>query len=429
VTTPERGDDGADASPTPPPATDVLERLSTDEWSALLPHLRRALHDLEGPAVTPVVERLRASPSSKLVAGRLRRDLARLVSSDGPLWWALRERLSALETAPPWRAALLGDERPPDAPAAPGPSPAGAEQPPAGSGSLARGDAGRVDALTAEVARLRERVRTVRRERDEARRRVAGETARAEGLERDLTAAREALALARADRQAAEAALAAAEQERRRAVDRERRRQDARREELAAQLAELRRAEQARQADERRRTEDQARARDRASRQAAASRSAAEDSPGRLVPGRPSRLPRNVAPGTTEAARLLLHPGRLVLVDGYNVTLQHRPQLDLEGQRTWLIQQLATLVVRRRVRPTVVFDGERAGGARPPTGLRDVAVRFTDEGISADDELVLDVEATDEPVTVVTDDRELTARLRASGADVVGTRSFLGALG
>jgi hypothetical protein len=419
VTRAARGDDEPDASP-PPPVAEVLERLSTDDWAALLPHVRRALHDLEGPAVTPVVERLRASPPSRLVAGRLRRDLARLVSADGPLWWALRDRLAALEPAPPWRGVVLG-EVPPDAADASGP-------PSREAGPDGPDEARRLEALTAEVARLRERLRLVRRERDEARRRVAGETARADGLERELAAARDALASAQVDRRAAEAALAAAEEERTRAVDRERRRQDARRDELAAQLADLRRAEQVRQADERRRTEERQRARDRAS-QAAARERAGQQAQGRLVPGRPSRLPRNVAPGTTEAARLLLHPGRLVLVDGYNVTLQHRPHLDLEGQRTWLVQQLATLAVRRRVRPTVVFDGERAGGARPAAGLRDVVVRFTDEGISADDELVLDVEATDEPVTVVTDDRELTARLRASGADVVDTRSFLGALG
>jgi predicted RNA-binding protein with PIN domain len=77
----------------------------------------------------------------------------------------------------------------------------------------------------------------------------------------------------------------------------------------------------------------------------------------------------------------------------------------------------------------VVFDGERAGGGRPLAGTREVEVRFTHAGITADDEVVLAVEATDEPVLVVTDDRELQLRVRASGADVVGTGPFLWAVG
>jgi predicted RNA-binding protein with PIN domain len=81
------------------------------------------------------------------------------------------------------------------------------------------------------------------------------------------------------------------------------------------------------------------------------------------------------------------------------------------------------------VRPVVYFDGEEAGGGRPRTGTREVEVRFTPAGITADDELVLAVEATDEPVLVVTDDRELRARLLASGADVIGTAPFLWAAG
>ncbi|MCC5947677.1 MAG: NYN domain-containing protein [Nitriliruptoraceae bacterium] len=143
--------------------------------------------------------------------------------------------------------------------------------------------------------------------------------------------------------------------------------------------------------------------------------------------GRPSRLPAEVVAGTTEAARLLLHRGRRVLVDGYNVTKQHQGSLTLEGQRAWLVRLLATLVARRGVAPTIVFDGQVSSGGRPPMGAREVAVVFTPAGITADDEIVLAVDATDEPIVVVSDDRELVARVRALGADVLDTRSFLGA--
>ena len=53
-------------------------------------------------------------------------------------------------------------------------------------------------------------------------------------------------------------------------------------------------------------------------------------------------------------------------------------------------------------------------------------MRFTGAGVTADDEIVLAVEGTDEPVAVVTDDRELSARVAVAGADVIGTTSFLG---
>lgn len=129
--------------------------------------------------------------------------------------------------------------------------------------------------------------------------------------------------------------------------------------------------------------------------------------------------------GTTEAARLLLHPGRLVLVDGYNVTLRHRDHVDLEAQRTWLVRTLATFVARVPIRPVVVFDGA-AAAARGVPPARGVEVRFTPEGVIADDEIVLAVEATDEPVVVVTDDTELRARVAALGADVVPTANLLG---
>ncbi len=74
-----------------------------------------------------------------------------------------------------------------------------------------------------------------------------------------------------------------------------------------------------------------------------------------------------------------------------------------------------------------MFDGQASGGSRPPAA-RDVQVVFSDAGVTADDEVVMAVVGTDEPVVVITDDRELAARVRVHGADVVDTRSFLGVL-
>jgi hypothetical protein len=406
---------GATGEPPSPPDAAALEALDSDRWAALLPWLRRALQGLEGPTVTPAVARLRSAPTSRLAGGRMRRDLARLVAAGGPLWAVLVDQLRA-EPAPSDDLAWLLGEGPP-----PGPSTAPARSP----GTPPRPvDAGE------ELERLRERLRTAGAKRDAARRQAEGEAARAASLEQELAAVRSALARTQQERDEARDEVARAQAEQQRAVERERRRQQGRVGELEAELVALRRRDEQLRAELRRRDEREERLRAQAGRRSADDLTEpADDGDDRFVSGRPSRLPPGVVQGTTEAARFLLHRGRRVLVDGYNVTKTHRPQLDLEAQRSWLVLRVAELAARHGVRPTVVFDGQQGGGARPAAAWRGVAVRFTTAGITADDELVLDVEATDEPVTVVTDDQELTRRLRVSGADVIGTRAFVGIVG
>ncbi len=135
-------------------------------------------------------------------------------------------------------------------------------------------------------------------------------------------------------------------------------------------------------------------------------------------------------PDTTEAVGLLLHAGRLVLVDGYNVTRSHRDDLDLEGQRRWLVNLVAGAAAARRIEPHVVFDGHATDGPGSSRRERGVVVVFTPQGVTADDDLVFEVEAVDpaRPVTVVTDDRELRERLAPYRVDLVSTGGFLGAL-
>jgi hypothetical protein len=404
----EDHDGTVDDEPTPPTAA-ALETLDSDRWAALLPLLRRALNDLEGPAVTSQVERLRAAPTSRLAGGRPRRDLGRLVAAGGPLWTVLLEQLRQAPVPDELAWLLHGD---------PPPQQATTSEPAVTT---------RTEDTAEELARLRKRLRTAGDKRDAARRQAEGEAARAAALEQELAAARRAVAQAERERDAAREELAGAAADQQRSVDRERRRQQGRIAELEAEVANLRRRDEEWRTELRRRDEREERLRAQVDK-----RPADEPAPpgaDRFVPGRPSQLPDEVWPGTTEAARLLLHPGRLLLVDGYNVTRTHRPQLDLEAQRSWLILRLGELAARNKVRPQIVFDGQHSGGARPASAWRGVAVRFTAAGITADDELVLDVEATDEPVTVVTDDRELTRRLRAGGADVIGTRAFLGVIG
>jgi hypothetical protein len=415
VTSSAGAGEGADVAPSAPaPSTAALAALPSDAAAWLLPHVRAALHALEPTDVTPVVRRLRAAPTGKLAGGRVRRELDGLLAAGGPAWRAVVARVRDASDVPPSIARLLAPGAGDDAPAPvtePRPAP---PRPVTGSAS--------------EEDRLRTRLREVRAERDELRRQLAGATARARTAETTGEELAAELRTVRARVEALETLVEDAAAERGRAVERERRRRDSEVARLETTIADLRRAEQERLL-ERRRREERAKVAEQEAARATTERRRTEEGAGpvRLVPGRPSRLPAGVHPGTTEAAELLLHPGRLVYVDGYNVTKQHQPDLDLEGQRRWLLARLAALAARRRVRPTVVFDGQGAAASRPAAGSREVREVFTPAGVSADDELVLTAEATDQPLVVVTDDRELTERLAVSGADVIGTRAFLGA--
>lgn len=378
----------------PPPDAATLLALSSDEWARLLVATRSEL--AAQPALSPDLARVRATPTSRLVAGEGRDDVIAALTAAPELWPAILDRLPAEV-----RQRL------------PTPSDHGATPAPDTGADAAQRQ------LRQELERTRQRARSLREERDAWQRRAEGGDARAARIEAALAAEQQARSALEAELVEVRAALDDAEQQRARAVARERRRSDSERDRLARENAELRRAEQERQDAARRRSEADARR----------SPPPVQDPAGapqpRVLPGRPTRLPDDLVPGTTAWAQALLGPGRLVLVDGYNVTRQHRAALDLEGQRNWLLQVLVAAVAVHRWRPVVVFDGQQAGGGRPPAARHQLEVRFTAAGITADDELVLAVEGTDEPVVVVTDDRELADRVRASDADVVGTTAFL----
>jgi hypothetical protein len=387
------------AGATPPVTEAGLRALDADDWARVLPVARRVLADLEPAEDAEAVERLRALPTGRLVGGAARRDLCRVLLADAPRRRRLLELLEEAGELERLAPRLTG--------------PAGSAPPQDTTGRRRAADD------RARRARDQERLRRLRQERDQTRRQADGARARAEAAERDAADAREEAAALRHELATAREALERAAEERRRAVDRERRRGQTGIEQLRRELRDARREL------------------DGAAARAAASAVPPQERPGptspaprmprRRIAGRPSRLPDTVAWDTAEAVDLLLEAGREVLVDGYNVTRRHRPSLGLEAQRDWLVRRLATLAAQRRVRPVVVFDGERGSSSRPGAGAREVQVRFTPAGVSADDELVFAVEAmpSDQPVVVVTDDRELAERLRALRADVVGTAPFL----
>jgi predicted RNA-binding protein with PIN domain len=139
----------------------------------------------------------------------------------------------------------------------------------------------------------------------------------------------------------------------------------------------------------------------------------------------PGRLPDDV----DTLDEWLLEPDVRLLVDGYNVTKAPGGfgGLDLPTQRERLIEEVERLARRRGVPATVVFDGSRvaAGSARRHRGTVDVHYSRPPE--SADDHLVAVLESWPAtPVVVVTNDRELQARVRALGATVAHAGQLLG---
>lgn len=269
--------------------------------------------------------------------------------------------------------------------------------------------------------RLRSRLKQALEQRDAARRQLTGAEARASSAESDLVQAQRQIDRLQGKRTALQNDLDELARQLERSTDREQRRAAGEHQRLRDELRQLRRKletceQRARDASERR------------SLPRVEAHGSITPPPGfsdpRIVPGRPTLLPQGLDLRSREAAELLLNVGRLVIVDGYNVTKQHHVSGDLEQQRRWLTQIATRVSQRQRIRCQLVFDGQHPSGSRL-RGQPDVQISFTGAGVTADDEIVLRVEAIDEPVVVVTDDRDLVARARASDADVLPTGPFV----
>lgn len=400
------------------PTAEQLTTLDADRWGELLPHLRAALDSVPDDRLGVRGRRLRASSTGRLAGGRGRRELCDVVTSDD-VWGYVRADLVARPLPDHLQWIVSGEA----ADAAAGVSGGGGE-PEIGDGPTGSGRPESSVPQPDRRARDRERLRSLRGELDAARRRADGAEVRVAAAERDLAKVRTELDEVREENQQFRLALDVAAAEQERAVERERRRRDGEVTALREELASLRRTLEEQREDRRRQQARQKAAEATPADDGTGARTSATGSGRRLTPGRPSRLPPHVAPGTTEAVELYLHRGRRLLVDGYNVTLKHRGELDLERQRGWLIEALANLARQRGVQPTVVFDGASTTG-RTSTRGRAVAVRFSGHDVTADDDIILELESTDEPVLVVTDDRELAERARSSGADVIRTHELL----
>ena len=126
------------------------------------------------------------------------------------------------------------------------------------------------------------------------------------------------------------------------------------------------------------------------------------------------------------AEHFLRTPQAMVLVDGYNVAKLGWPDLSLEKQRDECVRSAEAIARRWATAVHVVFDGATVVGAHA-TARRLVRVSFSPEGVIADDVLRAEVAAIDpsRPVVVVTNDQAVVNDVRAAGANVVSSDTFL----
>lgn len=146
---------------------------------------------------------------------------------------------------------------------------------------------------------------------------------------------------------------------------------------------------------------------------------------------RPVSLPGEVyGRADLEGAFLARHPGMQIVVDGYNVAKLGWPQLDLSQQRDRCVTACEDVSRRYGSTITVVFDGASVPGASAP-GRRLVAVRFSPDGVLADDVIraIVDQLPDEVPVLVVTNDQAVVSDVRSMGANVLSSEVLLGLSG
>ena len=119
--------------------------------------------------------------------------------------------------------------------------------------------------------------------------------------------------------------------------------------------------------------------------------------------------------------------GVQVLVDGYNVSksVTGFGHLSLEDQRKRVVHAVNRLARKHGLRPVIVFDGSET---IPGTFKRlhgPAAVEYS-AGETADDHLIARLERLpQDPVILVTNDRELRQRAAALGATVASSDQLL----
>lgn len=139
-------------------------------------------------------------------------------------------------------------------------------------------------------------------------------------------------------------------------------------------------------------------------------------------------VPHGLVDSSVDYAEYLLSiPNMTVLVDGYNVTKLAHDDWELERQRDWLEQGLCAIAARVSATFDVVFDGADVGAVGGAGRDRGVRIRFSPDGVEADDVIIDAVGSTDQsrPVTVVSSDKRVRAGAASSGANVISSAQLI----
>lgn len=117
-----------------------------------------------------------------------------------------------------------------------------------------------------------------------------------------------------------------------------------------------------------------------------------------------------------------------LVIDGYNVAKADGgyEDLQLESQRERLVDALFTLARMTDTETIVVFDAQRVPGRRSRKTKRPVVIEWSNPGQIADDYIIARLEELpQEPVVLVTNDRELQERGRALAATIATSQQLL----
>lgn len=115
----------------------------------------------------------------------------------------------------------------------------------------------------------------------------------------------------------------------------------------------------------------------------------------------------------------------ILLIDGYNVSLNSFSNLSLELQRERTINCAANIESRFSTNCAVIFDGE-SSSTRASMRSK-VHVVFSPADKTADDVIIERIQVTpsDRPIVLVTNDQNLKRRAKGLGCETISTNSFV----
>jgi len=115
-----------------------------------------------------------------------------------------------------------------------------------------------------------------------------------------------------------------------------------------------------------------------------------------------------------------------IIIDGYNlIGSQTGLSGNLEGKRSWLVQQLVNYQRRKGYRVTIVFDGWRSGGLDEAKEKSDeVSIVYSRLGEKADNVVIRLARQTGSGCVVVTSDNEVRNAVERFGAVALYAAEF-----